>query len=87
MDKKFKRKQDFLKKHFFTFDGYEKISNDYLSNLKKAKNKIVLSLKENKNEIVGVDLESVDFTNEESDELLSNIDLEEIYNIDFESED
>tara|TARA_B100001057_G_C22825528_1_gene941265 strand:+ start:151 stop:1056 length:906 start_codon:yes stop_codon:yes gene_type:complete len=46
MDKKFKRKQDFLKKHFFTFDGYEKISNDYLSNLKKAKNKMGLSLKE-----------------------------------------
>jgi len=45
------------------------------------------SQSENKNEIVGVDLESVDFTNEESDELLSNIDLDEIYNIDFESED
>ena len=40
-----------------------------------------------KMKLVGVDLESVDFTNEESDELLSNIDLEEIYNIDFESED
>ncbi len=41
----------------------------------------------NTNEVVGVDLESVDFTMEESEELLGDIDLDEIYNIDFESED
>jgi hypothetical protein len=41
----------------------------------------------NTSEIVGVDLESVDFTMEESEELLGDIDLDEIYNIDFESED
>ncbi len=41
----------------------------------------------NTNEVVGVDLGSVDFTMEESEELLGDIDLDEIYNIDFESED
>ena len=41
----------------------------------------------NEGEVVGVDLESVDFTMEESEELLGDIDLDEIYNIDFESED
>lgn len=45
------------------------------------------SQSENKNEIIGVDLGSIDFNNEEADELLANIDLDEIYNIDFESED
>jgi len=41
----------------------------------------------NAGEVVGVDLSSVDFTMEESEELLGDIDLDEIYNIDFESED
>lgn len=41
----------------------------------------------NESEVVGVNLESVDFTMEESEELLGDIDLDEIYNIDFESED
>lgn len=41
----------------------------------------------NAGEVVGVDLDSVDFTMEESEELLGDIDLDEIYNIDFESED
>jgi len=45
------------------------------------------SKSENKNAIVGVDLDNFDFTNEESDELLANLDLDEIYSIDFESED
>lgn len=41
----------------------------------------------NAGEVVGVDLGSVDFTMEESEELLGDIDLDGIYNIDFESED
>jgi len=41
----------------------------------------------NAGEVIGVDLESIDFTMEESEGLLGDIDLDEIYNIDFESED
>ena len=40
------KRQDFLKKHFFTFDGYEKITNHYLYNLKKIEKKLALSPKE-----------------------------------------